>query len=151
MSSYEKEFKEEVLYFNNTISLINKNLKIELNKVALAQKELMNVNRYMWENSAHNIDDIDRLADIKQDLSIIHIQKAGYEKIEKKIYIYKTMRKKPYFARIDFKEEDENSAEKIYIGFNNLLDEDTYDAYVYDWRSPIASIFYRCDTRRSKL
>jgi len=145
MSSYEKEFEEEVLYIKNTISLIDKNLKNELNKVDLAQKELMNVNKYMWENSVHYIDDIDRLADIKQDLSIINVQRAGYEKIEKKIYTYKNMCKKPYFARIDFKEEDDNSAEKIYIGFNNLLDEDTYDAYVYDWRSPIASIFYRCD------
>ncbi|SFC93323.1 HelD family protein [Clostridium uliginosum] len=143
MSSYENEFKEEELYINNTISLLNKNLEIELNKVSLAQKELMNVNKYMWENSVHYIDDIDRLADIKQDLSVIHVQRAGYEEIEKKIYKYKSMRKKPYFARIDFKEEDESNAEKIYIGFNNLLDEYNYELYVYDWRSPIASIFYR--------
>lgn len=143
MNDYENEFKEEVLYLNNTISLIDKNLKIELNKVSLAQKELMNVNRYMWENSVHYIDDIDRLADIKQDLSVIHVQSAGYEKIEKKIYNYKNMKNKPYFARIDFKEDEDSSAEKIYIGFNNLLDEDAYDVYIYDWRAPIASIFYR--------
>lgn len=145
MSSYEKEFKEEGYYFNNTISLINKNLNIELNKVSLAQKELRNVNRDMWENSVHFTDDIDRMADIKQDLSVIHIQRAGYDKIEKKIHKYKSMLNKPYFARIDFKEDDENSAEKIYIGFNNLLDEDAYEAYIYDWRTPIASIFYRCE------
>lgn len=144
MSSYEKEFKEEVLYLNNINSLINKNLQTELNKIDLAQKELISVNRDMWENSVHYIDDIDRLADIKQDLSIIHIQRAGYDKIEKNINKYKKMKSKPYFARIDFKEEDD-SPEKIYIGFNNLFDEDAYEAYVYDWRSPIASIFYRCE------
>ncbi|MCE5220272.1 MAG: hypothetical protein LLF98_03110 [Clostridium sp.] len=144
MSSYDKEFKEEVLYLNNTISLINKNLKTELDKVTLVQKELIRVNRDMWENSVHYIDDIDRLADIKQDLSIIHITRADHDKIEKNIYKYKSMQSKPYFARIDFKEDDE-VAEKIYIGFNNLLDEDAYEAYVYDWRAPIASIFYRCE------
>src|SRR5471030_2681115 len=101
MISYENEFKEEVLYLNNTISLINKNLKIELNKVSVAKKELMNVSRDMWENRLHYIDDIDRLADIKQDLSIIHVQRAGYDKIEKNIYKYKSMQSKPYFARID--------------------------------------------------
>ena len=47
MSSYEKEFKEEELYLNNTVLLIDKNLKKELNQVSLAQKELMNVNKYM--------------------------------------------------------------------------------------------------------
>ena len=143
MKDYDKEFGEEVLYLNNTISLINKNLDVELNKISLAQKELMNVNRDMWENSAHNIDDIDRLGDMKQDLSIIHVQKAGYEKTEKKIAKYKIMNNKPYFARINFKEDDDNSVEKIYIGFNNLLDEDSYDMYIYDWRSPVASMFYR--------
>ncbi len=149
MKSYEEEFKEEGSYINDTISLINKNLKVELNKVSLAQKELMNSNRYMWENSVRYIDDTDRLADIKQDLSIIHVQRAGYDKIEKNIYKYKSMLSKPYFARIDFKEEDDDSAEKIYIGFNNLLDEDAYDVYIYDWRSPIASIFYRYELGRA--
>ena len=143
MNNYDKEFEEEILYLNRTTLLINKNLETELNRISLAQKELLDANRAMWENSSHNINDIDRLADMKQDLSTIHIQKTDYEKITKKIDQYKSMLKKPYFARINFREEDDDSIEKIYIGFNNLLDEDLYDMYVYDWRSPIASIFYR--------
>lgn len=47
----------------------------------------------------------------------------------------------PYFARIDFKANDVNNAEKIYIGKTNIFDEDSSIAVV-DWRAPISSIYY---------
>lgn len=53
------------------------------------------------------------------------------------------MIKSPYFARIDFKFDDEEESEKIYIGRSSLRKNSYQEMYVYDWRSPIASIFYR--------
>ena len=53
------------------------------------------------------------------------------------------MIKSPYFARIDFKFDDEDEFEKIYIGRSSLRKNSYQEMYVYDWRSPIASIFYR--------
>ena len=47
----------------------------------------------------------------------------------------------PYFARIDFKANDENKIEKIYIGKTNVFDDDSNIA-VADWRAPISSIYY---------
>ncbi|WP_027624543.1 HelD family protein [Clostridium lundense] len=149
MSNYDDELKKEISYLEDTMILINKNLDMELNKVSKAKKELIHVRRDMWENTAHSTDDIDRLADIKQSLSVVQGQTTCYEKIEENIYKYKTMLKKPYFARIDFLEKG-SYKEKIYIGFSNLLDEETYDLYVYDWRSPVASIFYRYELGDSK-
>ena len=51
--------------------------------------------------------------------------------------------KSPYFARIDFKFDDEDEFEKIYIGRSSLRKNSYQEMYVYDWRSPIASVFYR--------
>ncbi|KAJ52710.1 DNA helicase-2/ATP-dependent DNA helicase PcrA [Clostridium tetanomorphum] len=149
MSNYDEELKSEVSYLENTMSLINKNLDIESNKASKAKEELIYVRRHMWENTVHFIDDIDRLADIKQNLAIVQGQTTSYEKIEKNIDKYKRMLKKPYFARIDFLEKG-SYKEKIYIGVSNLLDEETYDFYVYDWRSPVASIFYRYELGNAK-
>ena len=53
------------------------------------------------------------------------------------------MIKSPYFARIDFKFDDEDEFEKIYIGRSSLRKNSYQEMYVYDWRSPIASVFYR--------
>ena len=47
----------------------------------------------------------------------------------------------PYFARIDFKADDKNKKEKIYIGKTNVFDENS-DIAVVDWRAPISSIYY---------
>ena len=47
----------------------------------------------------------------------------------------------PYFARIDFKADDENESNKIYIGKTNVFNEKS-DIEVVDWRAPISSIYY---------
>ena len=50
------------------------------------------------------------------------------------------MKARPYFARFDFKEKG-YSLEKCYIGLFNLIDADS-DFLIYDWRAPIASLYY---------
>lgn len=60
---------------------------------------------------------------------------------EHRIYIMKNNIEKPYFARIDFKEENSNSISKCYIGKVGVIDEDG-NMITVDWRAPIASIYY---------
>ena len=49
----------------------------------------------------------------------------------------------PYFARIDFKQDNlkQSNKEEIYIGKATIFDDDSNVAVV-DWRAPIASIYY---------
>ncbi|MDT2660012.1 AAA family ATPase [Enterococcus hulanensis] len=50
----------------------------------------------------------------------------------------------PYFTRVDFVYEGEQAAEKIYVGpFSFSTNEQ--GLLIYDWRAPIASIFYDYD------
>ncbi|MGC6173970.1 RNA polymerase recycling motor HelD [Lacrimispora sp. 38-1] len=49
---------------------------------------------------------------------------------------------KPYFARIDFKQEDEAEFEKFYIGKMSLYHKETNKQWILDWRSPLASVYY---------
>lgn len=46
----------------------------------------------------------------------------------------------PYFARIDFKENDHEN-KKYYLGKTGLMDIDA-NQYIVDWRSPIANLYY---------
>ena len=53
-------------------------------------------------------------------------------------------KKNPYFTRVDFVYDGEQTAEKIYIGsFSFSTNEERL--LIYDWRAPIASIFYDYD------
>lgn len=48
----------------------------------------------------------------------------------------------PYFGRVDFLEDGLNGSEQIYIGVSSFVDENGLTFLVYDWRSPIASLYY---------
>lgn len=48
---------------------------------------------------------------------------------------------KPYFARIDFKDNKKDLDDKLYIGKLSLLD-DNNDSLIIDWRTPIANLYY---------
>ncbi len=68
------------------------------------------------------------------------------EETERRLTVLRDMKKAPYFGRVDFVYEDEDEAEKIYIGISTLLDEDTGKIYIYDWRAPVCSLFYNGET-----
>ncbi len=48
----------------------------------------------------------------------------------------------PYFGRIDFYDEEFATVVTIYIGIASLIDEESKEHLIYDWRAPIASMFY---------
>ncbi len=48
----------------------------------------------------------------------------------------------PYFGRIDFIENGEEQAERIYIGLASCMDEKEEQFLIYDWRAPISSMYY---------
>ncbi|MDF2674663.1 MAG: helicase [Clostridiales bacterium] len=49
---------------------------------------------------------------------------------------------KPYFARIDFREENKQGNEKIYIGKLSLMREEDQELIIVDWRAPVANLYY---------
>ena len=51
------------------------------------------------------------------------------------------LEKKPYFARIDFREKGAAKPESVYIGLASFSDRPDH-FLVYDWRAPISSIYY---------
>ncbi|MCM3239140.1 UvrD-helicase domain-containing protein [Heyndrickxia oleronia] len=54
----------------------------------------------------------------------------------------KKFRNKPYFARINFLQENVNQEEHLYLGKVSLFDKETQQPIIVDWRSPIANLYY---------
>lgn len=59
----------------------------------------------------------------------------------KKLEDIKKIKTKPYFARLDFK-EDNGKKESFYIGKLSIMDSETLESVVVDWRAPIANLYY---------
>ncbi len=112
-------------------------------------KEILSLKKEMRENASGSIANISNsqnfedLIELNQYQNPITEKVIDYEETENKIAILKKVIDSPYFARIDFKFDDENSFEHTYIGVSSLKQDVSKDIMVYDWRAPIASLFYR--------
>ncbi len=146
MENYEGEFIIENSYLQQTIDLIKHQLFAAQEKNQKDKNTLISSSRDMWENASHSASDFDRVVELSQYFQPLVGHISSYESGVDKIQSLKRMLHTPYFARIDFKDDEEDVFEKIYIGRSTLMDERTDDINVYDWRAPIASLFYRFET-----
>lgn len=146
MSEYEEKFLEESNYLKEITHLIQYKLESEINRLDDKKSQLVAARKEMWENTTHSSADFDKLSDANQYLSALQLQTLSYSDSAKLVARYEKMINTPYFARIDFTEEGYDETEKIYIGLSTLMDDETHDIKIYDWRAPISSIYYRNET-----
>lgn len=143
MIEYNDKYLEEIQYLEEIINLLKYKLDIETSNLEEQKIDLIAARKEMWENTTHSSADFDKLSDLNQYLSALQAQTFTYSELAKRISKYEKMLDSPYFARIDFTEHGYEDTDKIYIGLFNLMDEETHDIKVYDWRAPISSVYYR--------
>lgn len=145
MAEYNDKYNEEINYLEVITDLLKYKIETETEKLADQKTDLIAARKEMWENTTHSSSDFDKLSDLNQYLSALNSQTFTYTELEKRIAKYEKMIDSPYFSRIDFTEEGYDDTEKIYIGLFNLMDDNTHEIKVYDWRAPISSVYYRSE------
>ncbi len=130
---------QELEYFKKVRSFIDS----EIEKLSSLSVELEN--RIMDEGQKFSLDNPyggvyggNVLTDLHHSIER-KIQRS--ETAKQDAYFLKKVRDNPYFARIDFT-EDGYETENFYIGIKSLFDAKELSPYVYDWRAPVASLFY---------
>ncbi len=137
MENYQQELEKEQQYLEKTESVIRNNLQQERSADASSQESLIEAKRELWENA-----NAGKLQDANQYIESIQMKASAQYAASQRVSQYEKALDCPYFARIDFKEEGFGT-EKVYIGLHGVTDDETYETYVYDWRAPVASMFYR--------
>ncbi len=93
--------------------------------------------RYLWENK-----DIDphEVRSVRENILNIHaIGESAIARRERLARMLDT----PYFGRIDFRENTpDGKPAPIYIGVHTFHDFDAHTSLVYDWRAPVAGMYY---------
>lgn len=145
MTEYKDRYIEESNYLNEVLDLLKYKYDMETEKLEEQRTDLISARKEMWENTTHSSTDFDKLSDLNQYLTALNSQTFTYTELEKRVARYEKMIENPYFSRIDFTEEGYDDTEKIYIGLFNLMDEDTHEIKIYDWRAPISSLYYRAE------
>lgn len=66
---------------------------------------------------------------------------AALQSAERELAAIDRLLDSPYFGKISLQFEDEETIEDFYIGINGFVNENK-EGLIYDWRSPIAELFY---------
>ena len=117
----------------STIDIIRNEISLLSTDLYDKETKLKEFQKMMWDNKAELDPAEMKTLRTSNDLEVFFLEQKA--KKFKKLY---SIQNKPYFARIDF--ETETHKDKIYIGITNVSKDNTY--FVYDWRSPICSMFY---------
>lgn len=132
-----EELNLEKQHLLKTRNEINRQMDEYSQKAARMKKISVEQREYIWNNKEHLDDKEYKFEEDSARESVFSFADAINEH-DRLTRLYQS----PYFGRIDFKEDGEIASEPVYIGTSSLVDSDSYDIYIYDWRSPIASMFY---------
>jgi len=140
---------EEKAYLLRVMDEIKKQLDIGVNAERNYESDVLKLQKTMWEDlkvAPTDLFDLENVAQINQIQMDLNNKASLYRFSHEKVESLKRLFKSPYFGRIDFLEEGEKTAEKIYIGMSSLSANDTMDMLVYDWRAPVSGMFYDFET-----
>lgn len=139
MAITEQEFKKEKTILKKVSELVNDTLDNLSCKVNKTSEELQEFKKLTWDQSfSFDNGDIAQAKIATQEEENKALQE---EKYFNKLYQVKD---KPYFASIVFKDED-GEINNIYMSLTYLKDKELNNI-LYDWRSPICSLFYDYET-----
>lgn len=140
-------FSEETQYLADTLSAAGKEIDSLRQKAEAMSERILAEKQEMREETSHSIgnlwhaDAFEQLVEMNQFSTEISRDIDLYENTLREIAKLEGMLRAPYFARIDFRLSGENTPQRIYIGRGTFMQE--YHIFVYDWRAPISSMFYR--------
>lgn len=139
MAISEVEFMKENKILKNVGKLLGKTLDDLGVEVKQDAEDLVEFKKMMWENE--NSFDDGEIQQVRNATSLEEDKALQKERYYKKL---RSIEKKPYFASIVFKDDDEEIF-NIYMSLTYLKDY-SENNILYDWRSPICSLFYDYET-----
>lgn len=137
MNIEPEQLKQEEEYLKKTLAVIKELIESDDNSIKVRMAEIQEMKKYLWDNNAM-LDDVE----IASGMYNVNSEVSYTNENIKKLMKLKKSLKNPYFGRVDF--ESDGFLEPIYIGINGIAKNLNF--YVFDWRTPIASLFYNYGT-----
>ena len=130
-----RDFKLEERRLEEVLKLLDDKLASMGADIFEDEDKYMEFRRYTWDNMRSM--DVQELNQARADSEF-----EANKILMKQDYFKKLLRIKdnPYFASVIFEDEDKKRL-SVYLGLTYLKDDD-YGNIIYDWRSPICSLFY---------
>ncbi|MFC9708734.1 RNA polymerase recycling motor HelD [Paenibacillus sp. NPDC056933] len=132
------------------LEMVRNKLQVRISElepeVAGLHDQATDIRKRFWEevtmNTSTNEDFEESFYTINQQSAVLAERERGHKRLTQQWKNLKRLLPSPYFGRIDFKEKGLNLDEQIYIGVSSFVDQDGLSFLIYDWRTPIASLYY---------
>ncbi|WP_154881422.1 RNA polymerase recycling motor HelD [Lactobacillus intestinalis] len=145
MTKEISEKQREQQHLDHVLDLINDKEKELKSSIKSAEGEARDINSHFFDDVKLDYDgystSMETALSIHQQQQLLSEREHAWQHSAKQLDTIERLKKKPYFARVDFKESNEKKAETIYIGLGSFADRDDH-FLIYDWRAPISSIYY---------
>lgn len=142
ISPEEREKEQE--YLDRVMRVLMEHIDSAKATLMSNRDEVEELNKTMMDDIGNDVESLGKFVDAYSYLVEIGSRAGAMHNSEIEYARLNTMKDTPYFARMDFKSG--GTEMKIYIGTGSLIDKDTLDFYVFDWRSPIAGMYYDYET-----
>ena len=148
MTTAKSENSEETLeqkHLDNIMKQIKEREKSLKKSIKSAEGQARDLNSHFFDDVKLDYDDystsMETALSIHQQQQLLSEREHAWQHSAKQLDTVERLEKRPYFARVDFKEQGEKKPETIYIGLGSFADKDNH-FLIYDWRAPISSIYY---------
>ncbi|GGJ00626.1 DNA helicase [Alicyclobacillus cellulosilyticus] len=138
----EREWHEERARLAKVMAELRRQRDALLASREQRAKAIVSDRREMWEEAPHAAAEFDEVVEMAQHVVQLADRERDYRILGDLLRRLERMLHSPYFARIDFRFEGDTAAEPVYIGISSLTAEETGERLIYDWRAPIASMYY---------
>lgn len=148
MTTAKSENSEETLeqkHLDNIMKQIKEREKSLKKSIKSAEGQARDLNSHFFDDVKLDYDgystSMETALSIHQQQQLLSEREHAWQHSAKQLDTVERLEKRPYFARVDFKEQGEKKPETIYIGLGSFADKDNH-FLIYDWRAPISSIYY---------
>lgn len=138
MSLTKEQLKREKDYLAKVTKVFDKKFDEELNSFNNIDEQVKSLRHHINQNKG-SLDPYE-ISQIRQTIERLTL--SG-DLVNKKYALLNKVKGSPYFARIDFDDYNYKELLNIYIGLTSIYEEGHDKYLVYDWRSPIASLYYK--------
>ncbi|WP_395317790.1 RNA polymerase recycling motor HelD [Fructilactobacillus frigidiflavus] len=139
----EQQEQQRVTFISD---LLNQKITKTKQAVEEAKVEAQKVQKNYGINTSVNYleadDRIETKADLQQQRSLVNKVVEDENIVKRQLQTFKSLQHSPYFGRIDIQDEGDPEIDQLYIGTASLLDDETGEFLIHDWRAPISSIYY---------
>lgn len=121
----------------DTIELINKEILNYIHKRKNVSEYIKDYRKNVLDEYRDDEDKVIEYFDHER-----FVKEETFKTIDRRLKELTILLNAPYFGRVDFKEDEFEGIDNIYVGRFGMTQQDEYEPAVVDWRAPVSALFY---------